>query len=489
MADRMQDFWSLMGDAMQEAGAPQAAAQQGYSIFDLPADEFRGALAELGYRGEDFNDMVRRYRDYNLPSLAAPDEGMRRLNIVPAQIPQGMGLFDAIASGQAEFAVPGMIAGATDATARGLTAPEAAYLGLIPQGDMADEAANLGGMLQLGGVASAGRAAFDYDPTVAMAGGFQHPSSRVRYATPVEEIPFQVTETGLAVPQQYVDIADLQGQVLVPAFGDRTRAGGLLTRIGDEELMNPVELQGGADFMRSGWGAWASEPDAMQTKARHIARIADEYGVDPIMVYTAMGAQAGDFSRMMSDAMMQQIRPSMHNYVHPEAVQRFDAYVRENIDPDWSGILSPDAPREINQMTGSNRRLLWQEMDRRGYMDDGFPSVGNTRVAITDPRLLNADPFQSGLTMSRLNQGFDTVPTPEAAHATYGSMLPGEYIGGLLEQVPGEMMWRDWFAARRAAGARTSSDQRSFMMSPNNRQLVDQQLVDTISQYLEERAR
>jgi len=51
--------------------------------------------------------------------------------------------------------------------------------------------------------------------------------------------------------------------------------------------------------------------------------------------------------------------------------------------------------------------------------------------------------------------------------------------------VPGGMVWRDYFASRRASGALPGDDTRSFMMSPYNRQRVDQQMVDEISAYLE----
>lgn len=354
------------------------------------------------------------------------------------------------------------------------------------------DAVEAAGMAMLGGMApNVGRLA-DFDPTtVSMAAArdpnFWHPASRIKLQRPVSEMQFgyEAADEGFLSPERFLNIEDLEGRVLVPAFGDRTRAGGLLASIGGEDLPTPVELQGGADFMRSPGGIWASEPDAMSTKARAIDRIAQATGEEPIMAYTAMGAQAGDFSRMMSDAMMAQIRPSMENYIDPRVVRAYDARIRDTVDENWPGILSPEASGYVAGMTGSNRRLLWQEMDRTAYRDAGFPDVGATRLAITDPRLIDAQPFDTGLTMGLLNRGLDVEPTPRDVHSTYGAQIHGEYLGGLEQQLPGELVWRDFFNARREAGARPSSDQRSFMMTPSIHQRIDAQSIDEIMSYLE----
>ena len=315
-----------------------------------------------------------------------------------------------------------------------------------------------------------------------------HDASNIKLQMPVDEMQFGVQDTGLLRDAKVLDIADRQGDVLVPAFGDRTRAGGMLTSINGRNFLDPVPLQGGADFMRSDGGIWASEPGAMNTKARAMARIADETGQAPVMAYSAMGAQGGDFSRMMSDAVMDQVRSTAAN-IQPDMAARYDDIIRKKFDPQWPGIASPNAAEYVAKMPGTSRRELWQEMDRAAYRDAGFPDVGATRLAITDPRLLDAKPFDTGLTFGRLDLGAGTTDTPPNIHATYGKQVHGDYLGGLPEQVPGEMIWRDFFGDRRAKGAATASDQRSFMMKPDIRQRVDQQMVDEVSRYLEGRSR
>jgi hypothetical protein len=315
--------------------------------------------------------------------------------------------------------------------------------------------------------------------------GLVHPASRVNLRMPVSEMQFGVEDLGVLQPNRVVDLADFQNQYIAPAFWDRTRAGGLLTSIGDDVLDAPVPLQGGADFMRTAGGIMASEPDAMARKANALRSIAEETGEPPLLAYTAMAAQAGDFSRMMSDAVMGQIRPSMANMIDPVAVGRYDNFVRSRVDENWPGILSPNAGEYVANMSGTRRRELWQEMDKTSYRDAGFPDVGMTRIAITDPRLLGASSFDTGLTIGRPDPSFEVTATPENVHATYGGRIGGDYVGGLLDNVPGEMVWRDFFNARRASGASPATDQRSFMMSPGVNQRIDQQMIDEVSQYLE----
>jgi len=316
-----------------------------------------------------------------------------------------------------------------------------------------------------------------------------HPASRLKFEQPLEDMRFDVRPMNTLAPAKTIDIADIMGEVAVPAYGDRTITDAMIHGINGEQFLTPTHAQGGVDFMRKlgGTAGWASEPSAMATKAKFVQSIGQKYDKEPILTYTAMGAQAGDFSRHMSDAVMQQIRPSMHNMIDPRVVKKYDAFVRDKIDPKWPGILSPKTqPYIAKDMTGSDRRLLWQELDKKKYRDAGFPSIGSIRLAITDPRLVNVDPFATGLGMSKVDLSAPLVETAPELHSTYRSRMPANYIGGLLDSVPGNLVWRDFFNARRASGAGPASDQRSFMMNPSVNQVVDQQMVDEVSKYLED---
>ena len=325
--------------------------------------------------------------------------------------------------------------------------------------------------------------------------------SRVKLPDYASEIPFRTKDSGLLEPQTVLDISDLKGSTLVPAYGDRTYGGKMLTHIGDVELTQPVEMQGGHDFMRDlQTGLWASEKNALVPRSNSIDNILEEGG-DPLMVYTAMAGQAGDFSHHMSDAVMGVIEQSK---ITKKAAKKFDDWVKGKggaketpADPNWPGILSPNARDYLNNnMTGTQRRLLWQEMDKKQYLEDGFPYIGAIRAAITDPELVNASPFDAGLSIGRASGGgLLDLDRPGLRHNlggvkrhySYDSQIEGDYLGRLIDSVPASILFRDFFDVRRDAGIKSSGDQRSFMMSPYVRQRVDDQMIDEVSRYLEKR--
>jgi len=298
----------------------------------------------------------------------------------------------------------------------------------------------------------------------------------------VANLGYVVTPTGNLLTREAVDIADLKNKTLVPAFGDRTYGGAKLTEIGGVELDKPVIMQGGHDFMRDvDTGLWASEKDAMLKKARFIDKLIAE-GEDPVLVYTAMGGQSGDFSHHMSDAVMGLVEQSK---ITKKAAKEYDDRIRETVDPNWVGIQSPKARDYLqNSMTGTDRRLLWQEMDKKIWKDQGFPHVGVARAAITDPDLLTVDPFSSGLSLGKPTGG-GLLQSPRKEHFSYSSQIDGPYLGGLEEQVSGDLIWRDFFEGRRNANIPSSGDQRSFMMSPYISQKVDDRMIDEVSSLIE----
>ena len=146
--------------------------------MDMSPREFSAFLEEERqyHTPEQIDDLMRRYNQANtfsgwLSGLLAPQEGRRRTNIVPASVPEGMSLFDALKSGEAQFAVPQSIFDTITGTVRGVENPRLAAQGRIPAADMnsagmetAAAAMGLGGLLttlsRLGG-----KIPYGYDPT------------------------------------------------------------------------------------------------------------------------------------------------------------------------------------------------------------------------------------------------------------------------------------------------------------------------------------
>ena len=289
----------------------------------------------------------------------------------------------------------------------------------------------------------------------------------------VEDIEYKTTDKGILIPRKEIDISELQGRVLTPAYGDRTYAGGTLDEIAGVKLDQPVEMQGGNQFMREGEGLWASEKQAMETKAKAMSEMDD-----PLMVYTAMSGQSGDFSRMMSNATMGIVEKSK---ITKKAAKSYDDRIKETVDPNWVGILNPNAREYIEKMAGTDRRLLWQEMDADKWKKQGFPDVGVIRASITEPELLTSPSFTTGRSIGSL----ESTQTFPSTHQTYNTEVIGKYEGALPKDVPGDLVWRDFFEnmGQRLKETGKANPQRAFLMTPSIQQKVDQQMVDEVSAF------
>jgi hypothetical protein len=290
-----------------------------------------------------------------------------------------------------------------------------------------------------------------------------------------ENIEYTTTDQGVLVPRVELDLSDYIGRTLTPAYGDRTYAGKTLEEISGIKLDQPVDMEGGNQFMRSKDGIWASDKGAMNTKATAMGKM-DE----PIMVYTAMAGQAGDASRMMSDATISMVEQSP---ITKKAAKAYDKKIRETLDPDWVGIQNPNVRQYLNNMPMTVRRELWQEMDKKMYKDQGFPNLGVIRAAITEPELLTSPSFSTGRSFGAL----DSIRISPSTHKTYNTKVDGSYLGALPYDVPGDLIWRDFFKEMEKRKVKTgkSNPQRAFLMTPSIQQKVDQQMVDEVGAFTE----
>jgi len=128
------------------------------NIMDMSPREFSAFLEEeRQYRTpEQIDDLMRRYNAANslsgrLAGLLEPTEGRRRATFFPASVPEGMSLFDAVRSGEAEFAVPQGIVDMVVGGVQGVENPGLAAQGRIPAADMDTAALQTAGAAMTGG--------------------------------------------------------------------------------------------------------------------------------------------------------------------------------------------------------------------------------------------------------------------------------------------------------------------------------------------------
>ena len=305
----------------------------------------------------------------------------------------------------------------------------------------------------------------------------------------VPSIKPQTTDQGILIPERPVTIDELQAEKaeLIPLVADRTAAGQTLTGLKggarDYTFTNPVDLQGGRGFMRyPDTGAFASIERVMGAQSERAADIAKK-GKKPKGIHMGMSPEGGDFSVMMSDTVMEMMDQSD---ISAADINKLDNWVRENIDRDFPGMRDPSAKDYLaTQIPGTRRQLIWKELDKDPYVKAGFPTMGDARVAITDPRLLTTPNLQ-GTSVANFDDRGVLITGPVRNNKSYNSQVgPTGEAGyrGELEAVPYEILMRKFFEDRRAAGTLAGSDQRSLQMSAVTSE-VDDQMVEEVNQYL-----
>ena len=305
----------------------------------------------------------------------------------------------------------------------------------------------------------------------------------------VTDMEVDVEDQGLLVPEKDLKIDDLEGTDLIPLIADRTDAGknlkGVKGGAKDYEFANPIDLQGGGGFMRyRDTGAFASMPSVMGDQAKLAKKVADEGG-DPRLVHMSMSPEGGDFSTMMSDTVMEMMDQSD---ISQKNISAFDEWVRSNVDADFPGIRSENAKEYLaKKVSGTRRQLLWKKLDGPEFADMGFPVMGDARVSITNPKLLTT-PNMQGSSVTKVDTSGNLITGPVRNHNTYSSQVgptgADGYLGE-LDNVPYEILMRDFFQQRRDAGTLAGSDQRSLQMNSTFSQPVDSQMVEEVNRYLE----
>lgn len=149
------------------------------NILDLDPDSFEVYLAESNPSPEQRKFLLDEYqkrRSALAPGFEAiqqaeqelADEGRRRLDVLPASVPEGMSFYDAVMAGEADLAVPGMLTGGAEAAMTAADMPAATLTGPTSQETMEESAMTLSELLMLGAAPSVVRAAAEgVDPNTA----------------------------------------------------------------------------------------------------------------------------------------------------------------------------------------------------------------------------------------------------------------------------------------------------------------------------------
>jgi len=250
------------------------------------------------------------------------------------------------------------------------------------------------------------------------------------------------------VPKKNISWEDLYNQGKGGSFinmgGDRSNLG-RLTHINDKPLAWPVDLHAGPKYMREPnpgavWANNITHGSAFKNAIRRAAENGPVYGM-----YAPMGPKSVDSSHNMFDAVMAQIPGSN---ISKEDADKFDKdvknasflpasekekkeYVQELMSK-WPGVLNAKEASEFARtIPGLHRANIIKHMDKATWLNAGFPAIGMTRAAITDPEVLNAPGNMLGHRVVKFDPNNLEGIEEAFSHSTYTDPTGGKYVGDL----------------------------------------------------------
>lgn len=318
---------------------------------------------------------------------------------------------------------------------------------------------------------------------------------------PIEAYSPTVARSNLPLlPRSTTTLEDLQGSYLLPLYGDRSSAAGLLTKVGDIDLQRAYQMDGGFDFMRGGANQlqdaiWASGAGVMKPIITRAEEIAKATGADVYGATVTMAPNALDFNKFTPRVAVD----LMQQFITKKNAKLFDAELRKKKDmADWPGILSPDADEWMMKASGDQQKAVLRFADTAeaqkifGAVPDATAAA---RYATTTPSEANLPSGIAGTAISRFDtSGRGIIEDPLVPHSTYPVQARGQYVGGLIMPVREDLLFRDAFKRYMSPNYVNTSGEVGALDRANATyahktqlpgQLVDQQLVDSYMTELE----
>ena len=293
--------------------------------------------------------------------------------------------------------------------------------------------------------------------------GEKHQISGINLRQPLDTMTFKTEPSTKQPSLQDVKEFDLnavpEGSYFTKFLGDRSAGGKQVTEIGGKKVENPIELEGGRDFMRRPDASWASHPGVVSNLTRQMNTL-QETGKDVYGAFVGMGPHAIDFSAMPLNTALEMAKQGGGM---PPAV-RDTLAARMKVDwgaPDKKGKIPfpavPDfpgiegiTPEWIANNHEAAKKLV-KLMDTGQIAALGGPDMGYARKIVTDPFQLHDETGVSGSRIVKAGpEAVEHLTNPEFPHADYASqmrMKGGGYAGD-TEGFPLNEFWSDWMKTR-----------------------------------------
>jgi hypothetical protein len=191
---------------------------------------------------------------------------------------------------------------------------------------------------------------------------------------------------------------------------------------------------------------------------------------------------------MVTKAILDQYDPSAVTNANKKAFTKaLKTYVPDASKPhmipgaNFVGMDDVDALREQLMAAGAGnlRKAFVDRLNTAKFNNMGFPDVAQSRLATTEPALVDSPIGMAGFTVAKMDPSGRIIESPVREHTTYPVAAGGKYYGSLDEPVNYQDIFQRFGQYRRAMGANPASDYRSFSLSPQI-QDFDQEWLDTI---------
>jgi len=220
--------------------------------------------------------------------------------------------------------------------------------------------------------------------------------------------------------QQQLSLVDFEGRPFITSMADRTAAGGELVKINDVVLNRPVGLLGGQDWMFNNPSVWA----AGKGPAKQVMELAQDLkqttGQNPLYLPYRMTPSGGDFSGQTYETLLNYAESSMSKTDKKDLNKTIKEFI-----PDWKGIDSRESIQQFRETPDQVRKAIMNQIDVK-FRDTGGLTIGETRLAVTDPKQLNAP----DLDVMNIGEVFADRPLiMQSGHSDYPRGIPGQGLG------------------------------------------------------------
>jgi hypothetical protein len=220
--------------------------------------------------------------------------------------------------------------------------------------------------------------------------------------------------------QQQLSLVDFEGRPFITSMADRTAAGGELVKINDVALNRPVGLLGGQDWMFNNPSVWA----AGKGPAKQVMELAQDLrqttGQNPLYLPYRMTPSGGDFSGQTYETLLNYAESSMSKTDKKELNKTIKEFI-----PDWKGIDSRESIQQFRETPDQVRKAIMNQIDVK-FRDVGGLTIGEARLAVTDPKQLNAP----DLDVMNIGEVFADRPLiMQSGHSDYPRGIPGQGLG------------------------------------------------------------